>query len=209
MSADLAQALDQPRLAVQRLETAQRLGLTEAPDLRRLVELYLFLGQPAEIPRLLAAAPELGKDADFFPRILEALLDLGETDLAVSVLGQQTLAPGARADRIHARFLLADNKAAEAARRLDESLREHPVDPDTLRLAGEAWQAAGNPDEAILRFARLARQPGQAAQGLWRQGLVEAQRGNLQEAVTLLEAARRHQDLPGLSETLDRLRALR
>jgi tetratricopeptide (TPR) repeat protein len=211
--ADLAQSQQDYPLAVQRLETARRLDLARPADLKRLAELYAHLDRPLEVLRIYRDVPDLHTDTPFRLRLAETLLQLGHPDPAREFLAGLPESPDApetalRLTRIRARLLLLDNQPADAARLLETALRDHPLDPALLRLAGEAWLQADRPREAVPHFERLARQPGHEARALWYQGIALARAGDLAPAAELLEAARRIEDLPGLRQSLEQLRRM-
>jgi len=212
--ADLAQAQEDTDTAARRLETAIRLGVAESTDHKRLMELYMVLDRPLEVLRLRDAyAHLLREDPALTLRLSEGLLSLGHIESARPLL-RELPAELRREDdvlrrqRIEAQLLLLDEKPLEAARLLEQALERHPLDTGLLRLSGEAWLQAGRPGDAALAFARLSRQPGQQAQGLWLQGIAEARAGNPSRAIELLEAARQIEDLPGLRRSLEQLRRL-
>jgi len=212
--ADLAQAQEDTDTAARRLETAIRLGVAESTDHKRLMELYMVLDRPLEVLRLRDAyAHLLREDPALTLRLSEGLLSLGHIESARPLL-RELPAELRREDdvlrrqRIEAQLLLLDEKPLEAARLLEQALERHPLDTGLLRLSGEAWLQAGRPGDASLAFARLSRQPGQQAQGLWLQGIAEARAGNPSRAIELLEAARQIEDLPGLRRSLEQLRRL-
>jgi predicted Zn-dependent protease len=212
--ADLAQTRGDYETAVQRIETAIRLNHAGQNDLKRLTELYALLDRPLEVLRLFRAHPGLNDEPAFRLRLAEGLLGLGHTEPARELVEGlpehfDTSADRIRHIRVRAQLLLMDDSPAEAARLLENALREAPVDPALLRLAGEAWLQADRPDEAAAHFERLSRQPGQEARGLWYKGIALARAGRLDRAVELLEAARRIEDLPGLRQNLEQVRRMR
>jgi len=212
--ADLAQAREETELSARRLETARRLGVAEPEDQKRLMELYMVLDRPLELLRLRESnAHLLREDPSLTLRLAEGLLSLGHIDAARPLLQDLPAELPAEEDllrlrRIEAHLLLLDGKPLDAARLLEQALLRHPLDTALLRLSGEAWLQADQPGEAVLAFARLSRQPGQQARGLWMQGIAEARAGNPDRAIELLEAARQIEDLPGLRRSLEQLRRL-
>lgn len=211
---DLAQAQDDSDTAARRLETASRLGVAEESDHKRLMELYMVLDRPLEVLRLREAHAQLLRgDPGLTLRLSEGLLGLGHIEAARPLLADlpadlRREEDILRRQRIEAQLLLLDEKPLEAARLLEQALQRHPLDIGLLRLSGEAWLQADRPGDAALAFARLSRQPGQQARGLWLQGIAEARAGNPARAIELLEAARQIEDLPGLRRSLEQLRRL-
>lgn len=211
--ADLAQTQGDYETAVQRLETAVRLQRTERTDLKRLLELYLVLERPLEVLRVYRANPGLNEEPPFRLRLAEGLLGLGHTESARELLAglpEPFTAPEdqRRLVRVQAQLLLLENQPAQAAALLEGALREAPIDPEMLRLTGQAWLQAERPLQALPHFERLSRQHGQEARGLWYQAIALARAGERDRAIELLEAARRIDDLPGLRQTLEQLRRM-
>ena len=211
--ADLAQTRGDYETAVQRLETAVRLQRAGLTDLKRLLELYLVLDRPLEVLRVYRANPGLNEEPPFRLRLAEGLLGLGHTESARELLAglpEPFTAPEdqRRLVRVQAQLLLLENQPARAAGLLEGALREAPIDPEMLRLAGQAWLQAERPLQALPHFERLSRQRGQEARGLWYQSIALARAGERDRAIELLEAARRIDDLPGLRQTLEQLRRM-
>ena len=210
--ADLAQSRDQPELAVKRLETARRLGALETADLKRLMELYTFLDRPLEVLRMHRAHAALREDGAHRLRLAEGLLGLGHLEGAKILLEDIPEISGKtekiRLARIQAQVLMLEEDAPAAIRKLETALAEAPLDPALLRLMGEAHMQNDNPREAVPHFERLSRQPGHQARGLWLQGVAEARAGDTRQAIELLEAALRIEDLPGLRRTLEQVRRM-
>ncbi|MCC5848829.1 MAG: tetratricopeptide repeat protein [Verrucomicrobia bacterium] len=210
--ADLAQSREQHELAVKRLETARRLGVLETADLKRLMELYTFLDRPLEVLRLHRAYASLRADGTHRLRLAEGLLGLGHLEGAKILLDDIPEVSGKadqiRLARIQAQVLMLEEDVPAAIRILENALKEAPLDPALLRLMGEAHMQADNPREAVPHFERLSRQPGHQARGLWLQGVAEARAGDTRQAIELLEAALRIEDLPGLRRTLEQVRRM-
>lgn len=211
--ADLAQSRGETDRAVGRLETAARLGLLETTDRTRLMELYATLDRPLEVLRIYRDTPGARRDPRLRLRLAEGLLGTGRIDAAKEILTGLDEARDAedrtRLARVRAHILLFEDEAGAAAELLAAALKDAPLDPGLLRLAGEAWMQADRPREAVPYFERLSRQPGHQVRGLWMQGVAEARAGNPREAVRILEAARRIEDLPGLGRTLEQVRLMR
>ena len=210
--ADLAQTRGDVETAVRRLETAVRLRAVAPEDRRRLMELYLVLDRPQEVLRIHRDHPHLALEAPFRLRVAEGLLGQGHLQAASEFLGEapqvQGLENRMRLARVQARIFLLNDAPADAIAILEQALTEAPLDSGLLRLAGEAQMQADHPEAAIPHFERLSRQPGQQAEGLWLQGVATARAGDPRQAVILLEAARRIEDLPGLRRTLEQVRSM-
>jgi predicted Zn-dependent protease len=202
--ADLALAQNRPETALIRIEAASRLGAADLRDQQRRLELYIQLERPDEVLRVFREGPELRSDLPFRLRLARALLQRGHLDPAREVLKDLPDPP----PDLLAHIALLDNRPLEAFAHLEGVLRDKPLDPEALRMSGEALLAAERPRDAVPFFERLSRQPGQQARGLWMQGIAEARTSNIPRAIELLEAAQRIEDLPGLRRSLDQLRRL-
>ena len=207
--------LDRPADAAQALEAARRLGLADAEMLALLGDLHLdarriddalacyekaFTGAAPSVPRLL--------------RALEAFLLAGHPEAAARMndrLAGLTLEPAQRLEwlRLAARLAVAQGRSDDALARLQELLREHPLDGRALLDLAALHQSADRLEDAVLACERAARIPDAQVEALVLHAQIEVRRARYAPAVDLLESAQALRPDDRVQRYLDQVRRLR
>lgn len=218
--ANLRLALDKPDAALVALESALRLGLTDADMLATMGDLYMnrsqyekamaryessFSGPDLAVDRLLRAAQAaLGADRPDDAERLLALLDKqhDKVDLGIAESHHRAI------KRLRARLALLRDDGQRAAEIAEALLQRSPTDADALMLLGEARHRIGEIEAAAMAYERAARLPGWEAQARIRHAQVEIERENYQHAAELLEAAQQVDPQPHVARYLEQVRRL-
>ena len=147
-----------------------------------------------------APAPELGVDwndprvaAEAQARVIEALLDQGQPEKALSIVADIRAEGGddPRLDVLQGRALHATGMEEQAEAMLTTYTRKHRSDPEGWAALGVVQADTGSLADAAHSLERARRLAPEDADILNNLGFVKLSLGQAQDAVTLLEASLR------------------
>jgi len=212
--ANVEVSLDDAGAAIRTVETARRLDACPPLLLMLLGDLYLDASRAAEAVACYAEAKSAGGVEDSrFLRAVEGLIQLGEAEKAVALLG--TVAAGSDSGtkdmtvlRLRAEIAALQGKAKQAVEIYRELAAADPLDGRVLLRLGDLLRETGAVGKAGLTDERAGRVAGFEAESLVRRARLEVDAQRFAEAVELLEAAQRLNPQPNTARYLDQIQRL-
>ncbi len=213
--ANVEVSLDDSGAAIRAAETARRLNACPPLLLMLLGDLYLDAGRAAEAVACYAEVKSAGggvEDSRFL-RAVEGLIQLGEAEKAVTLLGTvAAVSDSGTKDstvlRLRAEIAALQGKAKQAVELYRELAAADPLDGRVLLRLGDLLRETGAVGEAELTYERTGRVAGFEADSLVRRARLEVDAQRFAEAVELLEAAQRLTPQPNTARYLEQIRRL-
>lgn len=201
---------------IRSVETAARLGCSDADLLATLGDLYLNKDQPVDALRVYETC--FTGDTVSVARLLRAvegflmLDELGGAqkmmDRADALSDSFTVTEQVHFLRLKGDLAMRYDQPEEAMTFCQQVLELDPLDGRTMLLLAKIQQDRGEQEEALLTCERAARVPGFEVEALIRQAQIEVERNRYATAVTLLEAAQTFKDQPHIARYLEQLRRM-